>query len=176
MPATVAFESPLRVDLMDAESRRNVRAYIQSRLLSYHEDENGNPTFPPGHAHSDGAAATPTPGSPVVHTPARGIVTMRSGVDARNNTGMRALCTVFAQGARALNLWGGDDFDTKLLTIPLASLSVSVVEDTAHDNMFALSCASSGDAPVPSVYCFVRDRPVRDKWLAIFRRRGVNIG
>jgi hypothetical protein len=41
------FASPLPVEMLDAASRKLLRDYLQARLVSYHEDENGQPTNPP---------------------------------------------------------------------------------------------------------------------------------
>lgn len=114
-------------------------------------------------------------GSPIVRRDVSGLVLLRSCADAPKDTGVRVLCAISARGvngagAPALILWGGAEFNTNLITIPLASLVVSVVQET-HDNMFMLSCVSHA----PTVHCFARDREVRDQWLETFCIWGVNI-
>jgi hypothetical protein len=114
-------------------------------------------------------------GSPMVRRDVSGLVLLRSCADAPKDTGIQVLCAISARGvngagAPALILWGGAEFNTNLITIPLASLAVSVVQET-HDNMFMLSCVSHA----PTVHCFARDREVRDQWLETFCIWGVNI-
>ena len=166
------YTSPLRVDLMDAASRQHLRDFLQSRFISYQEDENGAPVVAPDNQRPH--APLPAAGNPStasVRRPARGLVTLRASPDAASLTGLRALCTVSAEGD--LTLWGGPDFDMQLLHAPLSSLAASISEDPAQGEMFALAC---DDAPnVPTVYCFARDPAGRNRWLDILRRRGVQV-
>ena len=149
-----------------------------------HEDTNGAPVAAPDHQRPHAPVAAPDhqrPHAPLpaegnastasVRRPARGLVTLRACPDAAPLSGFRALCTVSAEGD--LTLWGGPDFDMQLLHAPLSRIAVSISEDPAQGEMFALAC---NDAPdVPTVYCFARDPAGRNRWLDILRRRGVQV-
>jgi hypothetical protein len=163
------FASPLHVEMLDAASRKLLRDYLQARLVSYHEDENGQPTSPPPNqrtARSCAAKATTGP----LRRPARGLVTLcltPGGPDTQR--GVNAVLEISAEGN--LTMWGGTNFDEVLLQSPLCKLSVHFSEDTAQSRTFVLSVANKTSVTQnPAIYCFVRDR---SKWLAIFRRRGV---
>ena len=160
------YASPLRVDLMDAATRQLVRDLIQSHLVSYHEDEHGNPKHP-SRLHAPARAQAAASGTSL-HRPARGLVTLlpRPDADARHK-GMRALLQISADGQ--LTMWGSNLFDVILLDTPLCKLSVSFFEDPARQNMLVLSAAQvdSAEAHTPAIVCVVRNR---SKWLAIFSR------
>ena len=176
--APETWESPLNVDKMDVETRQCLRDLLQGRLTTYHEDENGNPAFPPCvpthlHAACTGSVAAASRQS------ARGLVTLRSSPDAPENSGVKALCALSVNGQ--VTLFGGPDFETELITMSMERVVVSVCgdADAAHGCVFALSCVGAqGEArpDVPSVFCFVRDQAARDKWVDIFRRRSVAVG
>jgi hypothetical protein len=159
------YASPLRVDLMDAPSRQRLCNYLQARLVCYHEDEHGQPTYDPDQRPS--RTATPSVAGSL-RRPARGLVTLRTSPESSTQRGTTAVLEISAEGE--LRLWGGASFDTELLNAALCQLSVQFSDDPAHGDMFRLSAAPSGDAEAPVIWCCVRDR---SKWLAIFRRRGV---
>lgn len=166
---STTYASPLRIDLMDAATRQQVRDLIQSHLLSYHEDEHGNPKHP-GRLHVPARAQAAASGT-ILRRPARGLVTLLSRPDAdAQHKGVRALLQISADCQ--LTLWGGNSFDMRLLDAPLRKLSVSFFEDPERQNMLVLSTAhvDSAEAHAPAIVCVVRDR---SKWLAIFSRRGV---
>ena len=176
---STSYASPLRVDLMDAATRQRLHDLIQYRLLSYHEDEHGNPKHPepllvPARAQ---AAASGTLdhfmlARTILRRPARGLVTLLSRPDAdAQHKGVRALLQISADCQ--LTIWGGNSFNVILLDAPLCKLTVSFLEDPARQNMLVLSAAhvDSAEAHPPAIFCMVRDR---SKWLAIFSRRGVS--
>jgi len=165
----VTYQSPLRVDLMDAPSRQRLRNYLQAHFASYHEDEHGQPAFAPDHRHWC------RPRSPAVgplRRPARGLVSLGSSPDTLMQRGLSAVLIISAEGK--LTLWGGANFDAELLNVPLCNLTVQFPEDSGStkSNMFVLSmtCDPHRQLHVPAFWCSVRDR---SKWLTIFRRRGV---
>lgn len=170
--------SPLRVDLMGATTRQCLHDYLQERLTSYHEDENGNPAPSPGHARETSPTAMPASvASGASCRPARGLVTLRCTPDAPEHSGIKVLCAL--SGTGNLTLQGGPDFETELFSATMSKLVVNVSDDAAHSRVFALSCVGAeGEAcpHVPRVFCFVRDEAARDKWVGIFRRRNVTIG
>jgi hypothetical protein len=170
-PSDTTYTSPLRVHLLDAQSLRCLRDYLQARLVSYHEDENGQPTFPPDQrrqpkAPTSGGRVAASAAAKALRRPVRGLVTLRSCPDASAQQGMGALLEISANGD--LKLWGGADFEVELINVELHKLTVSFSEDPARSDMFVLSVAQSVNAP--AVCCFVKDR---SKWLTIFARRGV---
>ena len=166
---STTYASPLRVDLLDAATRQQVRDLIQSHLLSYHEDEHGNPKYPE-RLHVSARSQAAASGT-ILRRPARGLVKLLSRPDAdAQDTGVRALLQISADCQ--LKMWGGSSFDVRLLDAPLRKFSVSFFEDPARQNMFVLSSAhvDSAEAHPPAIVCVARDR---SKWLAIFSRRGV---
>ena len=163
---STTYASRLRVDLMDAATRQQVRDLIQSHLVSYHEDEHGNPTHPP-RLHVPARAQAAAPGTSL-RRPARGLVTLLSRPDAAaQHKGVRALLQISADGQ--LTMLGSNSFDVILLDAPLCKLSVGFFEDPARQNMLVLSAAQvdSAEAHTPAIVCVVRNR---SKWLAIFSR------
>ena len=170
-PSVNTYTSPVRVHLLDAQSIQCLRDYLQARLISYHEDDNGQPTFPPDQRRhpksptSQGRVAA-SAAAKALRRPVRGLVTLRSCPDASAQQGMDALLEISANGE--LTLWGGTDFDVELINVELHKLTMSFSENPARSDMFVLSVAQSVNAP--AVCCFVKDR---SKWLTIFARRGV---
>jgi len=162
------FASPLHVEMLDAASRKLLRDYLQARLVSYHEDENGQPTYPPTQRPARSSTATATAGP--LRRPARGLVTLCINPGgSETQRGVNAVLEISGEGN--LTMWGGTNFDEVLLQSPLCKLSVHFSEDPAQSRAFVLSVANKTSAAQnPAIYCFVRDR---SKWLAIFRRRGV---
>lgn len=168
VPQVHTFVSPLRVDLLDSAARKRLHGYIQERLLSYHEDENGRPVLPPGPARSSATARSGS-ASPV-RRPARGLVTLYSSTDTVTPTGLSALLVISAAGD--VTIWGGDNFTERLFEAHLSELSIFFFENQARSNMFVLSLSSADtlDSQLPSVCCVVRKA---HQWLTIFRRRGI---
>ena len=160
--------SPLRAHLMDGISRKHLRAYLQARLVSYHEDENGHPTFPLDE-QPDRASITAT-ARRTSWRPVRGLVTLRTSSNDTTGRGVRALLEISAEGN--LIIWGGANFDGELLKSPLHKICVHPYEDPVRMNAFMLSIPSSKPGNVPTIDCFVRDR---NKWLGTFHRRGVKV-
>ena len=113
---STTYASLLRVDLMDAATRQQVRDLIQSRLLSYHEDEHGNPKHPERqHVPAIPEAAA---SASILRRPARGLVTLLSMPDAdAQHKGVKALLQISADCQ--LKMWGGSSFDVRLLNAPL---------------------------------------------------------
>jgi hypothetical protein len=174
--AQTTMVSPLRIEKMDATTRQCLRSYLQARLISYHEDEHGQPAFPPGAAPPPARQASATKHD-AARRPARGLVTLRSSPGAPEHSGVKALCALSGKGD--LSLFGGPDFETVLITMPMNRVVVSVCGDAEHGCVFALSCVGAqgeARADVPSVFCFVKDQAARDKWVDIFRRRHVAVG
>jgi hypothetical protein len=167
-PSEQAFASPLRVDLIDAVRRKHLRDYLQAHLASYHEDERGQPVYPPNERLVPAAAVKAT--KACVRRPARGLVTLRLASGDTTERGMNALLEISAEGD--LTISGGANFDEQLLNVPVCQISVHFYEDPARKDMFLLSVANQEAAYDPSVCCCVRDG---SKWLAIFRRRGVTV-
>ena len=160
------YASQLRVDLMDAPSRQRLRNFLQARLVSYHEDEFGQPTFAPNLRSF--RVATPTP-AVNLRRPARGLVALHSSPDTPGERGLRAILEISAEGD--LTLWGGENFGVELLKAALRSISIQFSADPVQSDMFAMSVARNrDDVQVPAIWCCVRDR---SKWLNVFRRRGV---
>ena len=161
------YQSPLRVDLMDTPSRQRLRNYLQTLLVSYHEDEHGQPTFAPDHRPF---SVPRSPAAGPLRRPARGLVSLGSSPYTLVHRGLSAVLQISAEGQ--LTIWSGANFDAELLNVPLCKLMVQFPEDQAKGNMFVLSISPDPhcQVPVPSVWCRVRDR---SKWLTIFRRRGV---
>jgi hypothetical protein len=163
-----AFASPLRVDLMDAVCRKHLRDYLQAHLTSYHEDERGQPAYPPNERLVPAAAVKAT--TACVRRPARGLVTLRSASGDTTERGMKALLEISAEGD--LTICGGANFDEQLLKVAVCKISVHFYEEPARKDMFLLSVPNQQAADAPSVCCCVRDGST---WLAIFRRRGVTV-
>ena len=166
-PTGCAFVSPLRVHLIDSVTRKHLREYLQARLVSYHEDENGQPTFAPDEQPAR-ASITATPRR--TWRPVRGLVTLRTSSTDTTERGVSALLEISAEGN--LILWAGANFDQELLKVSLHKICVRPYDDTERKDVFMLSTPSCKPGSAPSVNCFVRDR---NKWLSIFRRRGVSV-
>ena len=162
-----AFASPLRVHLIDSVTRRHLREYLQARLVSYHEDENGQPTFPP---NKQPALASITATARHTWRPVRGLVTLRMGSTDTTERGVRALLEISAEGY--LIIWGGANFDEELLKSALHKICIHPYDDPVRNQVFMLSLHSCKPGSVPTINCFVRDR---NKWLGTFRRRGVTV-
>ena len=183
MTLPTIFESPLRVDLMDEATRLLLRHFLQRQFATYHEDEFGQPAFPPScSALASRLTASNAPNAPTALTtalrrPARGLITIRSGPNAAE-TGLQVLLEISVSGTPEAMLWSGTQFGTKIFQSPLSKLRVLFSEDPDNANIFMLSCHDSGAASkdaaqveAPMIYCFARDGR---KWLSILRRRGVD--
>ena len=83
-------DAPTRQRLLDMMPASDI---MQARLASYHEDENGQPTFPPE----------------------RGMLTLSAGADL-SQTGLSAICALSPEGN--LLLWECDTM-SELLNAPL---------------------------------------------------------
>ena len=164
------FKSPLRMELMDVISRKQLRDYMQARLVSYSEDEYGQPTYPPDErpARAAEAAAKSTTGR--VRRPVRGLVTLRVSSKDTTERGVSALMEISTECD--MTLWGGANFDEELLKVEADKICAHFFEDPARQEVFVLSVMNSQSIDVPSVCCFVRDR---SRWLSILRRRGVKV-
>jgi len=162
-----AFVSPLRVHRIDSVGRKHLREYLQARLVSYHEDEKGQPTFPPD---EQPARASITATTRRTWRPVRGLVTLRTSSTDTTERGVRAILEISAEGN--LILWGGANFDEELLKSPLDRICAHPYEDPVRKEVFMLSISSCKPGSVPTINCFVRDR---NKWLGTFRRRGITV-
>ena len=148
--------------LIDSVTRKHLREYLQARLISYHEDENGQPTFA---LDEQTARASITTTPPRTWRPVRGLVTLRTSSTDTTERGVRALLEI-SEGN--LILWAGANFDEELLKVALHKICVHPYDDTERKDVFMLSCHSCKPGSVPSVNCFVRDRNTGTSGLAPF--------
>ena len=160
-------KSPLRIDLMDDISRKHLRDYMQAHLVSYFEDEYGQPAYPPDERPARPAVAAARSTAGRVRRPVRGLVTLRASSTDTTERGVSALMEISAEGD--LTLWGGANFDEELLKVETDKICAHFFEDPARQDVFVLSVVNGQSTSVPSVCCFVRDG---SKWLSILRRRG----
>ena len=163
-------KSPLRIDLMDDISRKHLRDYMQARLVSYYEDEYGQPAYPPDERPALAAVAAAKSTAGRMRRPVRGLVTLRASSKDTTERGVSALMEISTECD--LTLWGGANFDEELLKVDADKICSHFFEDPARQDVFVLSVMNNQSTGVPSVCCFVSDR---SKWLGILRRRGVKV-
>ena len=154
---------------MDVVSR-NLRDYMQARLVSYYEDEYGQPAYPPDERPACAAVVAAKATAGRMRRPVRGLVTLRASSKCTTERGVSALMEIFTECD--LTILGGANFYEELLKVETDKICAHLFEDLARHDVFMLSVVNGQCTGVPSVCCFVRDR---SKWLGILRRRGLKV-
>jgi hypothetical protein len=107
-------------------------------------------------------AAAPAPARPA-HEEARGEVTLRPDMDSER--GIRATCTI---RSNELTICKTHDGKAVLARVPLSELHVTLWPH--RPELFGLASAVDDD-----IVCCADSEDIRNEWLAVFQRLGINV-
>ena len=102
------------------------------------------------------------------HEEARGEVTLRLDLDSE--CGIRATCAI---RSNELTICKAQDENAVLARVPLSELQVTLWPH--RQEVFGLSSGCNADDDVDDIVCCADSEDIRNEWLAVFKRLGIDV-